>query len=115
MAASAALRVGAGAVTLSDADVALFAPASVPAAEFDRAAGRLQAFPGTPPVLVDVAHNPQAARELAAWLERNPVPGRTLAVFGALADKDVGGILAALGPQVAGWFGAALGSKNGKC
>ncbi|ATQ55698.1 OmpA family protein [Paracoccus yeei] len=35
--------LGAGAVTLSDADVALFAPASVPAAEFDRAAGRLQA------------------------------------------------------------------------
>ncbi len=77
-------------------------------------AGRLQAFPGTPLVLVDVAHNPQAARELAAWLAGNPVPGRTLAVFGALADKDVGGILAALGAYVADWFGAALDAATAR-
>jgi len=33
---------------------------------------------------------------LASWLEQNPVAGRTFAVFGALADKDVGGIVVPL-------------------
>jgi len=71
--------------------------------------GRLQRFDlhGTP-VIVDVGHNPQAARELSAWLRSEPVPGRTLAVFAALADKDVQGVVAALEDEVTEWFLAGL-------
>ncbi|MGH8062752.1 MAG: bifunctional folylpolyglutamate synthase/dihydrofolate synthase [Pseudoxanthomonas sp.] len=77
--------------------------------------GRLQRFDfaGTP-VIVDVGHNPQAARELAAWLQAEPADGRTLAVFAALADKDVEGIVAALEDAVSQWFLAGLESVAGR-
>lgn len=73
-----------------------------------RLGARMQRFPGVPELLVDVAHNPQAAAVLAEGLRRQPVPGRTLAVFGAYADKDVEGVVAALAGQVDGWFLAGL-------
>ena len=69
---------------------------------------RLQRFQGEPELVVDVAHNPQAARALAEWLRETPTRGRTFAVFGALADKDVDGILAALGATIDAWFLAGL-------
>jgi dihydrofolate synthase / folylpolyglutamate synthase len=77
--------------------------------------GRLQRFEvaGTP-VIVDVGHNPQAARELAAWLQSEPAHGRTLAVFAALADKDVDGIVNALEDAVSRWFLAGLESVAGR-
>ena len=56
---------------------------------------RLQALGGDPSLYVDVGHNPQAARALAAWLDAAP-HGRVHAVFGALSDKDVAGVMAAL-------------------
>jgi dihydrofolate synthase / folylpolyglutamate synthase len=52
---------------------------------------------------VDVGHNPQAARELAAWLKANPVAGRTHALFAALGDKDLIGVVAALAEVVDDW------------
>jgi dihydrofolate synthase/folylpolyglutamate synthase len=58
--------------------------------------------------IVDVAHNPQAARELAAWLARTPCPGRTHALFAALGDKDVAGIVGAVATQVDDWHIAGL-------
>jgi dihydrofolate synthase/folylpolyglutamate synthase len=75
-----------------------------------RIAARLQRLPiaGQAEVIVDVAHNPQAARVLAQWLAANPVAGRTFAVFGALDDKDVAGIIAPLQAQVDVWLLAAL-------
>ena len=71
--------------------------------------GRLQRFDlqGVP-VIVDVAHNPQAARELAQWLQAEPVAGVTRAVFAALSDKDVEGVVAALQQEVAHWHLAGL-------
>ena len=71
--------------------------------------GRLQRFdlPDTQ-VIVDVGHNPQAARELAAWLRSEPMDGRTLAVFAALADKDAQGVAVALENEVSAWFLAGL-------
>ena len=77
--------------------------------------GRLQRFDvaGTP-VIVDVGHNPQAARELAAWLQAEPAGGRNLAVFAALADKDVEGIVDALKDVVSSWFLAGLESVAGR-
>ena len=71
--------------------------------------GRLQRFQceGTE-IVVDVAHNPQAARELAKWLAAAPATGRTHAVFAALADKDVAGVVDALASSIACWHLAGL-------
>ncbi|HET6905839.1 MAG TPA: bifunctional tetrahydrofolate synthase/dihydrofolate synthase [Rhodanobacteraceae bacterium] len=73
-----------------------------------KVAGRLQRIADSPQVIVDVAHNPQAARELARWLDANPVPGMTYAVFGALGDKDVAGVVRALDARIAHWHLAGL-------
>lgn len=74
-----------------------------------RVAGRLQRFERDGvDILVDVGHNPQAARELAAWLAVEPVPGRTLAVFAALGDKDVAGVVGALAGSIDQWHLAGL-------
>ncbi|MGV8932617.1 MAG: bifunctional tetrahydrofolate synthase/dihydrofolate synthase [Luteimonas sp.] len=59
-------------------------------------------------IVVDVGHNPQAARELAAWLRATPIQGRTFAVYAALADKDIVGVATALAPQVDRWLLAGL-------
>ena len=58
-------------------------------------------------IVLDVAHNPQAARELAAWLRRRP-PAPTVAVFAALADKDAAAMVQALDGQVGHWYLAGL-------
>lgn len=48
-------------------------------------------------VLIDAAHNPAGAQALAAYLEDEGWQGATL-LFGAMRDKDVRGMLAALLP-----------------
>lgn len=48
-------------------------------------------------VLLDAAHNPAGARALAAYLAEAH-PGGLPIVFGAMRDKDVAGMLAALAP-----------------
>ncbi|HET6914090.1 MAG TPA: bifunctional tetrahydrofolate synthase/dihydrofolate synthase [Rhodanobacteraceae bacterium] len=73
-----------------------------------RVAGRLQRIAESPQVIVDVAHNPQAARELARWLQANPISGNNVAVFGALGDKDVESVVRALHGRFAHWFLAGL-------
>ena len=73
---------------------------------------RLQRFASVPELVIDVAHNPQAARMLAAWLAAHPVNGRTLAVFGALGDKDIGGIVAPLGEAITCWHLASLAGDS---
>jgi dihydrofolate synthase/folylpolyglutamate synthase len=74
---------------------------------------RMQVVPGRPNIVLDVAHNPQAARTLAAALAAMPCSGRTLAVFAMLADKDIAGVAAALRPLVSEWFIAPLGGTRG--
>jgi dihydrofolate synthase/folylpolyglutamate synthase len=60
--------------------------------------GRFQIFRRDPLTILDGAHNPAGARALAASL-RAYFPGRPVTfVIGILADKDAGGILAALRP-----------------
>lgn len=72
-----------------------------------RVPARLQALGGDPVLLVDVGHNPQAARALAQWLDAQP-RARVHAVYGALADKDVIGVLTALGQRIDHWHLAGL-------
>lgn len=69
-----------------------------------RVAGRFQTLAQTPPLIVDVAHNPEAARALASALADSPVAGRTLAVVGMLADKDAAGVIDALKHSVDAWW-----------
>jgi len=74
-----------------------------------RIRGRLQAFDRDGvEVLVDVGHNPQAARELATALKASRVTGDTIAVFAALQDKDAAGVVDALADQVQQWHLAGL-------
>ena len=92
---------------------ALDAPVSDPAIARGVAAarvpGRLEAFElDAVEVVVDVGHNPQAAREVAAWLHSAPVRGSTRVVLAALADKDVAGVVDALSGQVQDWHLAGL-------
>ncbi|MEW5307465.1 MAG: hypothetical protein WDW36_009860 [Sanguina aurantia] len=72
-----------------------------------RVPARLQSIGGDPLLIVDVGHNPQAARALAEWLDAQP-RRRVHAVYGALADKDVEGVINALGERVHCWHLAAL-------
>lgn len=69
-----------------------------------RVAARLQRFGSDPELVIDVAHNPQAAHVLAQWLQNSPARGRTFAVFGALGDKDVRGVVDALHAGFHAWF-----------
>ena len=78
-----------------------------------RLSGRFQVLPGRPTVILDVAHNPQAAAGLVANLAAQTGFGRTLMVVGMLADKDIEGALAALAGAVDAWFLARLDVPRG--
>jgi len=73
-----------------------------------RLPGRFQVVPGEPEWILDVAHNADAARALAASLSAHPCRGRTIAVCGILADKDVAAIVRALSGRVARWIAVGL-------
>ncbi|HHW4680283.1 MAG TPA: bifunctional tetrahydrofolate synthase/dihydrofolate synthase [Xylella taiwanensis] len=79
-------------------------------------AGRLQVFQiGAIEVLLDVGHNPQAARALASALRTRLIPsGVTHAVYAALGDKDVVGVAAALAEVVTHWHLAGLDCVRGQ-
>lgn len=63
-------------------------------------------------VLLDVAHNPQAARTLSDWLSANQAGREIVAVFGGLADKDTAAIVAALHSQIRHWYCAGLDAES---
>jgi dihydrofolate synthase/folylpolyglutamate synthase len=75
--------------------------------------GRFQVLPGRPTVILDVAHNPAAAAALARSLARMPAAGRTYAVFAMLHDKDIGGVIAAVKPQVDEWLVSGIEGPRG--
>ncbi|WP_371366068.1 bifunctional tetrahydrofolate synthase/dihydrofolate synthase [Pseudomonas sp. QL9] len=70
---------------------------------------RVASWKGEPRhLLLDVGHNPHAAEYLARRLATRPLSGRRLAVFGLLADKDLGGVLEPLLGLVQDWAVAPL-------
>jgi dihydrofolate synthase/folylpolyglutamate synthase len=75
--------------------------------------GRFQVFDGAPNVILDVAHNPHAARGLAENLRIHPHRGRTLAVFAMLGDKDIAGVISVLAGEVDTWFLAPIQHPRG--
>ncbi|MBF0154212.1 MAG: bifunctional folylpolyglutamate synthase/dihydrofolate synthase [Magnetococcales bacterium] len=61
--------------------------------------GRLECFPGTPPIWLDGAHNLPGAQVLAAALaDMEPMP--THLIFSALRDKDMAGMAKILAPSI---------------
>lgn len=60
--------------------------------------GRLERVPGELPLLLDGAHNPDAARALARYLEDRHPDGVCM-IFGAMSGKDCRGMLEALVPH----------------
>ena len=75
--------------------------------------GRFQKLPGKPQIILDVAHNPHAARGLVENLGKTRNEGRTLAVFAMLADKDIAGVVQAVSPGIDGWFVAGIDYARG--
>lgn len=75
--------------------------------------GRFQVLPGRPVCVLDVAHNAQAARSLAATLRQQRVKGRTLAVIGMLKDKDITSVVGAMAGVVDSWYVATLDVPRG--
>lgn len=69
---------------------------------------KLQTTTGERRLVLDVAHNPQAATYVADWLRQRPLKGQRYAVFGALSDKDVDGVLVAMRGMFARWDIAGL-------
>jgi dihydrofolate synthase/folylpolyglutamate synthase len=75
--------------------------------------GRFQQLARNPDVILDVAHNPQAASALAENLRQTACRGRTLAVFAMLADKDIGGVAKAVMAEIDCWYVAGITHMRG--
>jgi dihydrofolate synthase / folylpolyglutamate synthase len=74
---------------------------------------RFQVLPGRPTIVLDVAHNPHAARALAGALGAMNYYPETRAVLGILADKDIAGIIGAMRSRIDRWFVATLPGPRG--
>jgi dihydrofolate synthase/folylpolyglutamate synthase len=74
---------------------------------------RFQVLPGRPAVILDVAHNPQAASILAANLGDMGDFPQTTAVFSMLADKDIAGVATAMKSRIDRWLIAPSGGARG--
>ena len=71
-------------------------------------AGRYQYFDGPVPVLLDVAHNPQAVEVLVGYLQTR-FPGKRIhAVFAIMRDKDIAGIINPIKSLVDCWYLAPI-------
>jgi dihydrofolate synthase/folylpolyglutamate synthase len=66
--------------------------------------GRFQIVPGQPTLVLDVAHNPHSVAALAANLDAMGFYPTTHAVFGAMADKDLAGLMARVAPLIDRWY-----------
>jgi dihydrofolate synthase / folylpolyglutamate synthase len=75
--------------------------------------GRFYTLSEAPKVIVDVAHNPQAAKSLAQNLAHNPCSGRTIGVFAMLADKDIAHVILELSSYISIWYLADTNNLRG--
>jgi dihydrofolate synthase/folylpolyglutamate synthase len=77
-------------------------------------AGRFQTISKKPFVILDVAHNPHAARALATNLHADQsTAGKTIAVFAMLADKDIAGVITAVLEEIDVWYVADINHVRG--
>ena len=66
--------------------------------------GRFQVLAGKPTIVMDVAHNPHASATLAQSLDKMGYHPYTFAIFGAMADKDIDGVLKPMMDLVDYWY-----------
>ena len=78
-----------------------------------RLPGRFQVLREAPTVVVDVAHNPEAAVSLAENLATSGPFDRTFAVFAMLGDKDIAGVINAIHGCIDIWLIADLRTDRG--
>jgi len=69
---------------------------------------RFEVLPGRPQVILDVAHNVEAAKTLDDNLAASGFAAEIIAVCGMLRDKDIDGVLRALAPRITQWHLASL-------
>lgn len=74
---------------------------------------RFQVLAGRPTIVLDVAHNPHAAAVLAENLDRMGFYPTTHAVFGMLRDKDIAGVIGAVGSRIDHWHVAGTPGPRG--
>src|SRR3984957_17164868 len=65
--------------------------------------GRFQVLPGKPSIVLDVGHNPHAAAVLSQNLGNMGYFPYTYAVFGAMHDKDIAGVVEHLKGEIDHW------------
>ncbi|MDQ3185458.1 MAG: bifunctional tetrahydrofolate synthase/dihydrofolate synthase [Pseudomonadota bacterium] len=75
--------------------------------------GRFQVLPGRPVTVLDVAHNPSAARALASNLDNMGRYQKTYAIFAMLKDKDIAGVARELAARVDIWLTAGIDAPRG--
>lgn len=75
--------------------------------------GRMEHFCEQPLILLDVAHNPHAARYLAGQLQALSRHGKLYALCGMLKDKDIHGVLSVLAPLIDEWHLVTLHNERG--
>lgn len=74
---------------------------------------RFQVLPGRPTTVLDVAHNPHAARTLASALGAMGYYPETFAVWGMLGDKDLRGVAEELKARIDHWNIARVPGPRG--
>ena len=95
---NAALAIAAVESFLGGGDTALVGDVLAEGLATATSPGRLQIIGTDPTVIVDAAHNPHAARALAAAITTYFDFSELTIVFGVLQDKDAAGIIDALAP-----------------
>ena len=74
--------------------------------------GRFQLIDGDVPVLLDVAHNPQAVSMLADYLNENFSDKKIYAVFSIMKDKNADKIIDIISDNIDHWFISPLDSPR---
>ncbi|HKT99852.1 MAG TPA: bifunctional tetrahydrofolate synthase/dihydrofolate synthase [Paraburkholderia sp.] len=77
--------------------------------------GRFQVLPGKPSIILDVGHNPHAAAVLGQNLSSMGYFPYTYAVFGAMRDKDLAGVVAHLKGEIDHWCVTDLPLPRAAC
>lgn len=74
--------------------------------------GRFQVLPGTPQIVFDTAHNPQAIESLRQNMLKLHFARRNFAVFGVAADKDWVQIITSCSQDFDAWYIAPINSER---
>ena len=74
--------------------------------------GRYQVVKSNPEIILDVAHNEDAAKKLKSNIEKYPKK-KTRAVIGVLKDKDVYSLVKPLIPIIDKWYCGTIDSERG--